>query len=105
MSATLVSSNTTIKVNGAVAATSVAGSSGTLYTASSNEYAIINVYYDGAGTITFTVGGRIAGPVTTNATSLQGIYVGPSQAVAWSSNTTELSDVVQISGVEFVNTP
>ncbi len=103
MSATLVSSNTTIKMNAAVAANTSAAGSTTLYTAPASGYAVVNLYMSAStGSVTVTVGGRtVASIAATNTVSYQSVFVGPSQALACSIGT----GTVAISGVEFVNTP
>ena len=100
MSATLVSSNTTLKVNAAISAsTSI---SATLYTAPANGYAIVNLTASSsAGGTTITIGGRNVISVTTATVLGQTAYVGPSQSVVATIGTGN----AQISGVEFVNTP
>jgi len=100
MSATLVSSNTTLKVNAAV---SVANGT---YTAPANAYAIVNIFYISggvAGTYTITVGTRrIWSTTTTNQQKeFLGVYVGPGQQLSASGAYT----AIDISGVEFINTP
>ena len=110
MSATLVSSNTTIKINAAVNAASALASSGTLYTAPANGYAII--HFRKASTSN-NANISIAGRALHNAqtTEIQTIgsamayYVGPSQSVTWSSGGIESAGAFTIFGVEFVNTP
>lgn len=111
MSATLVSSNTTIKINAAVNASSALANSGTLYTAPSNGYAIIH-FRKGTttGNATLTIGGReLFAAVSTGVLEARlsngGYFVGPSQSVAWSSGSTEAGGAFQIFGVEFINTP
>ena len=101
MSATLVSSNTTIKANGAVAASSSV--SATLYTAPANGYAVLNLFMSAsAGSVSASVGGRtVASFAATQSFSYQSVFVGPSQALTCSIGTGSVS----ISGVEFVNTP
>jgi hypothetical protein len=101
MSATLVSSNTTIKVNAAISnASSVSGT--TLYTAPANGYAIVNLTLSAsAGTTSATVGNRTVFQVAATATGYQQIFIGPSQALQISLATGS----GQVSGVEFVNTP
>jgi len=97
MSATLVSSNTTIKVNAALNPSTVTSS--TLYTAPANGYAIITLnLIQTAGTTTVFVAGR---RVASGAGNFYGVYVGPSQAVSCTIGTGQ----VDIVGVEFVNTP
>ena len=111
MSATLVSSNTTIKVNGAVAAGNAGSvSSGTLYTAPSNGYAIIHIYKEATGgNAYFTIASRQLNTAATTAllpvNTGMAFYVGPSQVVAWASSTLESANVLRIWGVEFINTP
>ncbi len=107
MSATLVSSNTTIKVNGAVsgtASTPALGGSATIYTAPANGYAIVQISCTVYGNpTTVSVGGRqvvVFGAVNAGT---QGVYVGPSQGLTLSTGG-GVSTVVA-SGVEFINTP
>lgn len=106
MSATLVSSNTTIKINAAisngVATNGFVGNSATAYTAPANGYAIVNIFLSGNGPRA-TVAGRT---VTSSTTGNQGVYVGPSQALAVvQDGATGPSASMVVSGVEFVNTP
>jgi len=97
MSATLVSSNTTIKVNGAVSAsTSI---SATVYTAPANSYAILNLFTNGSFNGQVLVGGQI---VNTGASQINTIWVGPSQSV---STLFVSAGTMYISGVSFINTP
>lgn len=107
MSATLVSSNTTIKVNGAISAgNSLGQSSGTLYTAPAAGYAIVHILKaTSTGNLSISLGGRTIYPALTAATTFYNFHVGPSQSVAWSSSTGETSNIIQILGVEFINTP
>jgi hypothetical protein len=97
MSATLVSSNTTIKVNAAVGNT-VTGN-GTVYTAPADGYAIVNLVLSGSWGGTVRVGGR---DLLSNATTQNTIYIGPSQSLVVSSYS---AGTLNISGVEFINTP
>lgn len=105
MSATLVSSNTTIKVNAAVAG-SGSSSSGTLYTAPANGYAIIHwgtTSYS-SGTYTISIDGLQIGSLTTSQL-LQpagGFYVGPGKSVTYTNSG---SVTIVVKGVEFINTP
>lgn len=116
-----------VKVNNAVSGSSSASrvnntgtSTVTLYTAPSNGYAILNLYWTGSTTInnsgataSITVGGAqlysISGGGSTSSQNVQTIYVGPSQSIvlsAYNSNTntgTSASSTGYISGVEFVN--
>ena len=106
MSATLVSSNTTIKVNAAVSATNTANNNTvTVYTAPAGGYAIVQVFCSqmSATSAVATVGGRTFMNLSVNS-NLQGIYVGPSQSLqivgTGFGNVTLLA-----SGCEFINTP
>lgn len=101
MSATLVSSNTTLKVNAAVSnSSSVNGT--TLYTAPANGYAVVNLTLSAtAGTTTAAVGTRTVLAVTATGTVYQQIFIGPSQALVITLTTGS----GQVSGVEFINTP
>lgn len=105
MSATLVSSNTTIKVNAAVSASQTANNSTvTLYTAPANGYAIVQLYFGTVATGgSASVAGRIVLIAAANATAY-GIYIGPSQALTVTSNAPGNVNLLA-SGVEFVNTP
>jgi hypothetical protein len=109
MSATLVSSNTTIKVNAAISYSSPIASSGTIYTAPSNGYGIVHVYKESTiGSVHLTLGGRrmqVGGNGSLDATSIIAIYVGPSQSLAWTGGGIESAGAIQAAGVEFVNTP
>lgn len=95
--ATTVVTKGSIKVNGAVSASTT--STGTLYTAPSSGYAIVNLYSSNSATV--QVGSRT---VTTSGTGSGGFvcYIGPSQAISVSVNSS--SATVSISGVEFANT-
>lgn len=108
MSATLVSSNTTIKVNGAVsAANSAFNNTVTLYTAPANGYAIVQVYctvFGGTTNPRVIVGGRNVFQFTSVNTSVLGLYVGPSQSLQISEGGGSTFTAVA-SGVEFLNTP
>lgn len=107
MSATLVSSNTTIKVNGNVSATGTAfGGTVTLYTAPANGYAIIQAY---CTSVTGGVSGflSVSGRAAVNAvsgTGAQALYVGPTASVTVTSSGAG-NVVFVIAGVEFLNTP
>lgn len=105
MSATLVSSNTTLKVNAAVSYSNPAlATSGTIYTAPANGYAIINLLVAASGSMDIQIAGRrINNTLTIN--PAQQFWVGPSQSVTWSSGVSQSAGAVQASGVEFVNTP
>lgn len=108
MSATLVSSNTTIKVNGAISAGNATGSNnGTLYTAPANGYAIVQ-YYKAGGTTSVSprVSGRQVGLALTTEVLIYNIYVGPSQSFTWTGSGVEsIANVINITGVEYINTP
>lgn len=102
MSATLVSSNTTIKVNGNVSGTAStfgAGLSGVLYTAPANGYAIVQVATQFGGITSWEIGGRIA---TFLSTPNFPIHVGAGATVRFNCSG---SAAGVVSGVEFVNTP
>lgn len=112
MAGSLVSNNTTIKVNGAVSATASRTSTGTtnLYTAPSTGYAIVNVHINQGGSSNGTVDvNSIAAVTYISATQrdVQGIYVGPSQVIRM--NHVEVSGgttrTVTVTGVEFINNP
>ncbi len=120
MSATLVSSNTTIKVNGAVSVSGTAsGGTLTLYTAPSNGYAIVQVSWSVAtgSNMRILVGSRIVyyvnesnHPANNGTTIGQGmsaltLYIGPSQTLQISESAGSGSISAVASGVEFVNTP
>ena len=110
MSATLVSSNTTIKVSAGISYSSPSlAASGTIYTAPANGYGIVHVYKTSTtGSVYLTLGGRrmqLGGTGSLDATSIIAIYVGPSQSLAWDGGTLEAAGVIQAAGVEFVNTP
>lgn len=107
MSATLVSSNTTIKVNGAISAGNSFGqSSGTLYTAPAAGYAIVHIIKaTSSGNLSISVGGRTISAAATAPNTFLNLHVGPSQAVSWSSSVGETTNIIQILGVEFINTP
>lgn len=99
MSATLVSSNTTIKVNAAVSANN-SSTSGTIYTAPANGYAIVNILNSNAAN-TVSIGGQLViSAVLINPSNI--FYVGPSQAITYAAGAI---NQIRISGVEFVNTP
>jgi hypothetical protein len=98
MSATLVSSNTTIKVNAAVNASR--SSLGTVYTAPANGYAIVQVYDNLNGNINMP-GAALLNQLNGQA-GLTQFYLGPGQYIEISSYT---AGTVYVYGVEFVNTP
>jgi hypothetical protein len=101
MGATLVSSNTTIKISAAIS--NQVTNSGTLYTCPANSYAIVNLAYDWtAASCFFQVAGRTVGFITGADATVGPIYVGPGQAV---TITAGASGTGYISGVEFINTP
>jgi len=109
--ATTVVTGTTLKVNGAVNGAFGGGltSSGTLYTAPSTGYAVVQLgKVTTSGNITFTIGGRQVMVQTGTAAAFGGFafYVGPSQSVSWSSSTLEsTSGSIYCVGVEFINSP
>lgn len=98
MPAGMFSNNTTIKINAAVTGS---GTSGTIYTAPASGYAILNVRLSGSNQ-GITVGGiqTITNQAATSTPYT--IYVGPSQAVAV---TTDSTGSVQVTGVSFINSP
>jgi len=98
MSATLVSSNVTLKVSAAVSGSSSASST-TIYTAPASSYAILNVYVASGGG--FTVGGVTVAGVAAN-TTFTGVIVGPSQVLATSLGNAVL---VAATGVCLTNSP
>lgn len=104
------STATPLKVNAAVS-NSVSATS-TLYTAPSTGSAWVNVSMSGTGTGTVTVGGRTVAVHSNTLSSLgkssalttssfPAIYVGPSQALAFTLNSGAVTAVC--SGVEFIN--
>ena len=104
MSATLVSSNTTIKMNAVVNA-SATNTSGTLYTAPANGYALVQVSFSGTGSITGSMDIGSATIFSVNASyQVNGLVVGPSQSVTYSGTTTG-TIFFAVSGASFVNTP
>lgn len=107
MSATLVSSNTTIKVNAAVSGSGTAnGSTVTVYTAPAATFSILNVYISHQGNGSVSVGGQTIAAISSSGSfNLQGVHVGPSQAVQVTSNTLGLANTCAVSGVNFTNTP
>ena len=104
MSATLVSSNTTIKVNTFVDSNRT--STGLVYTAPSNGYAIVNIEVNcSAGSIELGDGNINVLSVAAAATGrVFGYYIGAGLGfyVTFSGGG---SGNVHIRGVEFVNTP
>ncbi len=102
--------NVTLKVSAAVS-NQITAASGTLYTAAANSYAVVNIahtYLAGSSTATITVAGRnicqiTAGSNTQPSNNNITVYVGPSQAVAFSG--ANGAATTYISGVEFINTP
>lgn len=80
------------------AAVSNSVSTGTLYTAPADGYAIVNLHVT-TGATDLAVGGRAIYDAAPTGTNLFGVMVGPSQAVTISGS----SKSVQISGVEFKN--
>lgn len=99
MSATLVSSNTTIKVNAAV--TAARDSNGIVYTAPANGYAIVHVYQNGTFNLTMTAAGAVAG-ILNSQIGLVAFYLGPGHAIEITSYS---SGYAYVYGVSFVNTP
>ena len=104
MAAGIFTANTTLKVAGAVSATgNSTGSPTTLYTAGSTAYGIVQVNCTAyVAPCSLTIGGRAvytwsaAGPIP------YALYVGPSQAVAFTGG--NISTAV-ICGVEISNSP
>jgi hypothetical protein len=101
------SSNTTLKVSGAVSA--VATASGTMYTCPANSYAIINVLVTSASESDGEV--QVDGRTVSLAQIVSAGYsrvavtahVGPGQVVSFVKNSG--SPTAYISGVQFINTP
>ena len=126
MAGGVFSNNTTLKVSAAVAAS---GTSGTLYTAPANGYAVLNVSILAGGGVgsylTLNVGGNpvyhfymatassvipkndsgaAAGAANASSgTSFIQIYVGPSQTVTITNQSG--TPTVYLSGVAFINSP
>ena len=108
MSATLVSSNTTIKMNAAVSAVGTSSGAGatTVYTAPAGTFSIVNVYVSHGANGSITVGGQSIAAVSGSSNfNLQGVYIGPSQSLVINSGTLGLSNTAFVSGVNFTNTP
>ena len=105
MSATLVSSNTTIKVNGAV--NTSRSSTGAIYTAPSNGYAIINWFLDitvtGAN-CSISDGSIVLYSSSTTDGQAYGYYLGPGLSLSLSIGG-GASATAYLRGVEFINTP
>lgn len=100
MGAGVLGSNTTIKISSAIANAVV--NAGTLFTASANSYAIVQItIIAGATADTLTVGSEAIQISSANVT-LFGIYVGPSQVVSYTAN---ITGTAKISGVQFTNSP
>lgn len=109
MAATLVSSNTTLRVSAAVSATgSTPGGGGTttLYTAPSTGYAIVQLRATAVTTLgEIVVGSRVIATYTAASTSpITNVFIGPSQTLQVSSTGSNAITVVA-SGVEFSNSP
>lgn len=104
------SSNTTIKINAAIAATVVRTTAGTstLYTNSSaTGYAIVQVCFSNIGTSanpSILVGGATVITLAGSGNLYGPIYVGPSDSVQFTSST-NVNVTAHISGVQFVNSP
>lgn len=105
------SSNTTLKVSAAVAASALAPiSPTTVYTCPANAYAVLNLVASKSGTGSVTVGGIDlipAGEYATPAGSyirLTGVHVGPGQTVVANSSIGNAVNLY-VSGVAFINTP
>lgn len=120
MSATLVSSNTTIKVNAAISAAATTGpglgSQATLYTAPANGYAIVQVFNsNNIAVCRVVVGGRSVidlnpgepkGDNAAGAIPQITVYIGPSQSLVVENRDGGGNAASMVaSGVEFVNTP
>lgn len=97
MSATLVSSNTTIKVNGG-GSTSVTSTSATI-TAAANEYIILNMQ-SGSTSNTYTIGGQTK--TFPNTTDILTLYIPPSASCTVSA---AIGANVAYNFVRFINTP
>ena len=105
MSATLVSSNTTIKVNAAVDTTRT--SDGTVYTGPSNGYAIVNIELNntGSGSVTISDGTIDVLTVGVSASArLFGYYLGPGLALSVTFAGGATGNAI-LRGISFVNTP
>lgn len=124
MSGAVISSNTSLKVNAAVNATTT--TTGTLYTAPANAYAIVNLSAVSTGTgagsqIVFAIGGNTIAFANTNVTGgnapffqgqvnngagtaavIQNVIIGPSQAL---SVTISTGGRATVTGVELINSP
>jgi hypothetical protein len=87
------------KVNAAVSATR--STNGTMYTAPSNGYAILNYYISTNNAGDITVASNVAANGVSGAPQKGTIYVGPSQVVA-AANIAGTTGI-NLSGVEFVN--
>ncbi len=117
----VIASNTSIKVNGAVSATSTS-TGATLYTAPANGYAIVQIsaVSVAGGALTFSIASRelvkaqtdgsggtyFGGQYNNSGTGvdscLTNIFIGPSQALSFTAIS---SSTVNVTGVEFINSP
>ena len=97
MSATLVSSNTTIKVNGGSSSSVISGSVN--ITAAANEYIILNMQSTGT-TCTYSIGG-LNKPFV-GAAEIYTLYI-PSGATC--TLTAPIGNSVAYNFVRFINTP
>lgn len=104
MAGSLIGNNVTLKVNAAASGTATsAGTLQTLYTSPANAYAIVQISCTTfGGTCVVTINSRQVCVFTAVNQSFFNIYVGPSRTV--SINATS-STTVDLSGVEFINSP
>jgi hypothetical protein len=104
------SNNTTIKINGSVSYSNPGfTASGTIYTGAANKYTICNVWIQNNGsrnTYIYVGGKKVAYQDDDSLTPTQiTIYSGPGQSITWQSNGVLSAGDVEVSGVEFINTP
>lgn len=125
MAGTLLGVNTTLRVNGAVSATTTSnlasGGNVTIYTAPANGYAIVQLSFNGGTTwtgATIQVGGQdiifldssasiqpIIG-TTNRVTPLGAVFIGPSQSLVLTRTGAGSGSItIDVSGVEFINSP
>ena len=94
--------NVGIKVNAAVSAS---GSSGTLYTAPANSYAMVTIYSPagGANASSLTIGGLVMVPTNTAEVRLAPVFVGPGQVIS-ATAVAGTGNAYRIVGVNLINT-
>lgn len=96
--------NVGIKINAAV---SSSGSSGTIYTAPANSYALVDIFWNagGANTSSLTVGGQqiVTGPTNGTAGQIVSLIVGPGQTVV-ATPVTGTGNTYRMVGVNLINT-